>query len=370
MQLSVSTFTFSYVPSTIHDLIIAFSLDVGHKTTAVAWEGLSDPECGHSSELTKTVFGRAMNTNLPFWDFLALPEQQHRHHIFGFLMQGAAALQPPNMIFKALDWSSVSSTAKIVDVGGGIGTATMPLIEKYPDLTVIVQDLPHVVEEGRKFWMTKNPAALTSGRAKFEAHDLLNPQPIKDASIFIVKQVLHNWPDKYNAQILRNLREAATPSTTLVMIDYVLPYACRQPADGVLGQIEGDVNDIAPEPLLPNYGPLSESAYGFDFMMMLYFNAQEHTLLQFKELLASAGWDVKKCNAIDVKIESYSIQPFMYSCNRTTSGCTVITITFLNVAVIIGTGSLRTTGSPPVSVLVPIPVPVPPVPVHPNPKLF
>ncbi|KAF5346409.1 hypothetical protein D9758_012769 [Tetrapyrgos nigripes] len=136
--------------SSILNLIITFSLDVDHKTSAMAWEGLSDPECGHSSELTKTVFGRAMNTNLSYWDFLALPEQQHRHHIFGFLMQGIAAMQPPNMIFKALDWSSVSSNAKVVDVGGGIGTATMSLLEKYPDLTVVVQDLPHVVEEGRK----------------------------------------------------------------------------------------------------------------------------------------------------------------------------------------------------------------------------
>ncbi|KAF5346394.1 hypothetical protein D9758_012770 [Tetrapyrgos nigripes] len=149
--------------------------------------------------------------------------------------------------------------------------------------------------------MTKNPAALTNGRAKFEGHNFLNPQPIKDASIFILKQVLHNWPDKYNVQILRNLREAATPSTTLVIIDKVLPYACRQPADGVLGQIEGDVNDIAPEPLLPNYGPLRDSAYGLDFTMMFYFNAQEHTLLQFKELLASTGWELKKCNPIDAR---------------------------------------------------------------------
>jgi len=53
-------------------------------------------------------------------------------------------------ILLALDWTSLSENAKVVDVGGGIGTAIMPLVQKYPKVTAVVQDLPHVIEEGKK----------------------------------------------------------------------------------------------------------------------------------------------------------------------------------------------------------------------------
>ncbi|THU78420.1 S-adenosyl-L-methionine-dependent methyltransferase [Dendrothele bispora CBS 962.96] len=276
-------------------------VDVDLKCSAASGDVLIDPKTAHASDLTTTAFTRAMNTDLTYWDFHSLPEQEDRARKFGFAMQGIAAMQPAGMIFKALDWASVPSTAKIVDVGGGIGTATTPLVQKYPNFTVIVQDLPHVAEEGKKFYTTKMPEAVASGQLQFQGHSFLNKQPIKDADVFVVKQVLHNWPDVYNSTILKNLREVAKPDTKLIIIDNVIPYACRLPSDAV-NNLEGDGDvDVAPEPVLPNYGPLSDHGYTLDVTMMFYFNAQEHTILQFQQLLANTGWRLTKCQAIDGK---------------------------------------------------------------------
>ncbi|THU96315.1 O-methyltransferase [Dendrothele bispora CBS 962.96] len=262
-----------------------FSVDVDLKCSAASGDVLIDPKTAHASDLTTTAFTRAMNTDLTYWDFHSLPEQEDRARKFGFAMQGIAAMQPAGMIFKALDWASVPSTAKIVDVGGGIGTATTPLVQKYPNFTVIVQDLPHVAEEGKKFYTTKMPEAVASGQLQFQGHSFLNKQPIKDADVFVVKQVLHNWPDVYNSTILKNLREVAKPDTKLIIIDNVIPYACRLPSDAV-NNLEGDGID---------------HGYTLDVTMMFYFNAQEHTILQFQQLLANTGWRLTKCQAIDGK---------------------------------------------------------------------
>lgn len=73
----------------------------------------------------------------------------------------------------------------------------------------------------------------------------------------MIKQVLHNWSDDYIIKILHQLREAAKKDTVLLIIDNVIPYVCRLP--GV-----DDTSYAAPEPLLPNFGPLNNAAYTLD----------------------------------------------------------------------------------------------------------
>jgi ubiquinone/menaquinone biosynthesis C-methylase UbiE len=38
----------------------------------------------------------------------------------------------------------------VVDVGGGVGTSSLPLAEAYPNLEIVIQDRPPVVEDGLK----------------------------------------------------------------------------------------------------------------------------------------------------------------------------------------------------------------------------
>lgn len=64
------------------------------------------------------------------------------------------------------------------------------------------------------------------------------------------------------SKILHHLREAANEDTVLLIIDNVLPYACR---DSIDSEFEFENTGFkAPEPLLPNYGGVRNAAYTMD----------------------------------------------------------------------------------------------------------
>jgi ubiquinone/menaquinone biosynthesis C-methylase UbiE len=50
----------------------------------------------------------------------------------------------------AFEWERLPKGSKVVDVGGGIGNVLFPVAEHFPDLKLIIQDLPAVVENGKK----------------------------------------------------------------------------------------------------------------------------------------------------------------------------------------------------------------------------
>lgn len=84
------------------------SLDINHKCSAVAWDVLNDPIHGHANELTDTVFSRGMKTDLTFWQFFEHPDNSFYHRRFGYVMQGMAAIQPSDMIFKGALWDDLA----------------------------------------------------------------------------------------------------------------------------------------------------------------------------------------------------------------------------------------------------------------------
>ena len=115
---------------------------------------------------------------------------------------------------------------------------------------------------------------------RFEVHDFFTSQPIKDAAVFFLRVILHDWPDSRARMILLKLREAATEQTKLVLADFVLPLACeddfgrRAAGDGdaeVLDGVEGAESILAPAPLLANLGKASSNAYWMDLTVGLLF---------------------------------------------------------------------------------------------------
>jgi len=86
---------------------------------------------------------------------------------------------------------------------------------------------------------------------------------VKNASVFLLRVVLHDWPDAFARKILLHLREAATPSTQLLIADFILPLACPDSMIG-LEDVEGAESLLAPSPLLPNLGKASANVYWMD----------------------------------------------------------------------------------------------------------
>lgn len=96
------------------------------------------------------------------------------------------------------------------------------------------------------------------------AHDFFTPQPVKDASVFHLHNVIHDWPDKYCLQILRHFRNAAALDTRLVIADGLVSYACKEDS---LTDIPGAERPIPPKPLLPNMSHVATASYHVDIQV-------------------------------------------------------------------------------------------------------
>lgn len=96
------------------------------------------------------------------------------------------------------------------------------------------------------------------------AHDFFQPQPQKNASVFLLKQITHDWSDEYCVKFLTRLWDAATPTTVLLLVDSVMPFACHDPSGDDDKGIPGAVPREAPPPLLANFGAVNEMAYNAD----------------------------------------------------------------------------------------------------------
>ncbi len=86
-------------------------------------------------------------------------------------------------------------------------------------------------------------------------HDFFTPQPIKDAAIYFLRVVIHDWSDEDASKILSNLRSAAGPSSKLVVFDSLARSTCEDP------ELEGLGLPKAPYPLLANLGVAGEGFF-------------------------------------------------------------------------------------------------------------
>lgn len=90
------------------------------------------------------------------------------------------------------------------------------------------------------------------------------PKLPRPADAYILRNVLHDWSDKYAREILRNLREFAKANTKLMIVDAVTEYACATPSLTAGDVVPGYRHTTAPRPLLPNLGAANAIAYNMD----------------------------------------------------------------------------------------------------------
>ena len=111
-------------------------------------------------------------------------------------MSGFAARTNIDSLAEAFDWPSARFC---VDVGGGWGPVAIALAQRFLNLNVLVEDLPHVIADGP----SHVPADLS--RVKFEARNIKERTESRmGADVYLFRHVLHNFPDETCVQILRN----------------------------------------------------------------------------------------------------------------------------------------------------------------------
>jgi hypothetical protein len=192
-----------------------------------------------------TVFGR------PFWEDLeAHPEIAAS---FDALMGPEGHGTPDPEVLVNGGWESVRS---VVDVGGGTGALLATVLRARPTVRGTLVDLPSTVARSGKLFrdVGVTERVTTVGQSFFD------PLPA-GADLYLLKNVLGDWPDREARALLTRCAEAARPAGRLV----------------VLGGVSPDENGSASPELL----------------MLVLVGGKGRSLSEFRELARSAGLEVQ-----------------------------------------------------------------------------
>jgi hypothetical protein len=186
-----------------------------------------------------TLFGR------PFWEDLAA----HPDIAAGFdALMGPPGHGTPDFDIELTGgWDDVRT---MVDVGGGTGAMLASLLRRHPHVRGILLDLPGTIARAD----TALSTAELASRVTLRGQSFFDPLPA-GADLYLLKNVLNDWPDDQTVAILRRCAQGAGP-------------------DGRLAVLGGVAADEAPRSL------------GID---MLVAGGKTSTITQFTQLARLAG---------------------------------------------------------------------------------
>jgi C-methyltransferase len=143
----------------------------------------------------------------------------------------------------------------IVDVGGGHGPLLAAILASAPASRGVLYDLPRVVADA--------PGVLrkqaVANRVSIVEGSFFDRVP-GGGDAYLLKNVIHDWPDETALRILRNVRAAATQAATVLLVEFVIPRHNRDfPGKWV------------------------------DLEMLLNLGARERTEADYRDLLGEAG---------------------------------------------------------------------------------
>jgi len=145
---------------------------------------------------------------------------------------------------------------RLADVGGGEGALLRAILLATPGLRGVLFDLPQVVARAREV-MTGEVAE----RCEIVGGDFFRAAP-EGADAYLLKGVVHDWPDEDARRILGNVRAAIRPEGTLLLVE------------GIVG------SDAPPAGVLD--------------LLMLVLGGRERSEAEFRSLLASSGFAISR----------------------------------------------------------------------------
>src|SRR5215471_14283959 len=93
----------------------------------------------------------------------------------------------------------------IADIGGGIGTQLVSILNASPSSRGILFDQPHLV-----------PESISHNRMEVIGADFFKSVPT-GADVYLLRWILHDWAEMEAAAILGSLRRAMKPPARLIV---------------------------------------------------------------------------------------------------------------------------------------------------------
>jgi C-methyltransferase len=148
--------------------------------------------------------------------------------------------------------------ATIVDVGGGHGLLLATILAATPGIRGVLYDLPGVVPAASKMLCYK----VLRDRVQIETGSFFDMVPA-GGDAYVLKNIMHDWPDDKAVQILRNVHTAAGRQATVLLVELVIPDHDRD--------FPGKWADLE---------------------MLLNLGARERTAAEYRNLLGQAGFEM------------------------------------------------------------------------------
>jgi hypothetical protein len=198
---------------------------------------------------TERIYGE------PAFEYLRRNPDKGEH--FNRAMTSFSVLDAP-AVLEAYDFAGIES---LTDVAGGHGLLLTSILDRYPEMTGTLFDLPEVIRTADSHLSTNKEVR---DRLRMVEGDMFGSVP-PGADVYIIKRIIHDWPDEQCTQILSNCREGVGPNGRLIVVDAVVP---------------GDA-EFSPAKIM-------------DLTMMLFVGGKERTEEEFRELLEASGWKLSR----------------------------------------------------------------------------
>lgn len=124
-----------------------------------------------------------------------------------------------------VDACALEGTPTVVDVGGGEGSLLAALLRACPGARGVLFDRPHVLAAATRVLAEAGVAA----RCDVVGGDMFDAVPA-GADVYLMKYVIHDWPDAEASKVLASCRRAMGPAAVLWIIDRLVGPPNEDPA--------------------------------------------------------------------------------------------------------------------------------------------
>lgn len=158
----------------------------------------------------------------------------------------------------ALEAYDFSQAGCVVDVGGSYGTFLRGILAANPNISGVLFDQPEILAN-----VTLGEMPVDD-RLTLESGDFFTAVPAL-ADTYILRHVLHDWPDEKGIAILRNCRRAMQPEGRVLIFEHVLR-------------------------------PANEHDYAkfLDLMMLTYLTGRERNIGEFGRMVDQSGMHITR----------------------------------------------------------------------------
>jgi O-methyltransferase/methyltransferase family protein len=153
-------------------------------------------------------------------------------------------------IARAYDWSRF---AVIADIGGGIGSLLVDILDAYPSCLGILYDQPRVVQQ-----------AISHERLEPVGGDFFQSVP-PGADAYILRWIIHDWSETEAVTLLDKVRNAMKPGARLLLLEELIPET-------------------------PEFVP----GKWIDLLMLAITGGRERTAKEYRELLSAAHFELEE----------------------------------------------------------------------------